>query len=259
MIDEAGAHFYKQIKIMSKRLGDLAWIFIYPLIGLISLGIFAYFVTTMGSPPETMLFVLIGVIVWDIYGVGERATSNAITLDIWSDCLRHTFTGTSSITGFIVGNGLFGLFSGAVVFVLLSTMGLILFGFNILHAGIFLTNLFFVFLFATSFGLIINSLMLTKGHKYMSLAWITPGLVMIFSGIYYPIDLLPYAIRVISLAIPSTHSLISLRASLGFSPELAVPEFFAGALLALAYFAGSVLLFKWAIRRSKVTGIIVKH
>lgn len=191
MIEEISAQFYKQWKITSKRAGEMAWIAVYPLVSLFSLGIFAYFVSIGGSPPETMLFVLVGVIVWDIYGVAQRATSYGITLDIWSGCLKHTFTGTSSYVGLVIGNALFGLFSAILVFLIMSTLGIIIFDFNIFNAGVFLINYIFVFIFATSFGLIVNSLMLTKGEKYMSLIWIMPGVLLVLSGVYYPIELLP--------------------------------------------------------------------
>ena len=259
MFEEASAHFYKQWKIMSKRPGEIAWIAIYPLISILSIGILAYFVITKGSPPETMLFILVGVIVWDVYGVAERAISYGITLDIWGNCLKHTFTGGSSFMGFIIGNSLFGLFSSVSVFLIMGAICIGLFGFNVFAAGLFLVNLFFVFLFATSFGLIIDAFMLTKGDKYMSLIWITPGLIMIFSGIYYPIEILPLPVQMFSLAMPTTHSLISLRASLGFSPGLAIPALLTGAALSIAYLAFGLLLFKWAIKRSKVTGILTRY
>lgn len=259
MLEEASAHFYKQWKIMSKRSGEIAWITIYPLISIFSLGIFAYFVTIRGSPPETMLYILLGVIVWNIYSISERATSYGMALDIWSDCLRHTFTGTSSPSGFVLGNSVFGIFSAISVLLILGILGIAIFGFNIFNAGFFLLNLLFVFIFATSFGLLINALMLTKGDKLMSLIWITPGIIMILSGIYYPIDVFPQPIQTLSLAIPSTHSLISLRASLGFSPGLAVPALITGALLSLSYLTVSSLIFRWSIKRSKITGTLTRY
>jgi ABC-2 type transport system permease protein len=259
MLDEASAHFYKQWKIMSRRPGEMAWIALYPLISLLSLGIFAYFVTTRGSPPETMLFILVGVIVWDVYNVAERSTSFGIALDIWADCLKHTFTGGSSFAGFVLGNGIFALFGAVSVFLLMALLGTLLFGFSVFGAGAFLLNLASVFIFAVGFGLLINSLMLTKGEKHMSLIWTAPGIIMIFSGIYYPIEILPLPVQAVSLALPTTHSLISMRASLGFSSGLALPEFLAGAALSLAYFALGLAAFRWSIRRSRVTGVITRY
>ncbi len=259
MLEEASAHFYKQFKIMSRRMGEIAWIAIHPLIFILSLGILAYFVSEGGAGPETMLFVFAGVIVWNIYDVSQRATSFGITLDIWADSLKHTFTGSSSLAGFIVGNASYGLFSSVLVLMITGILAVILFGFNIFLAGFYLINLFFVFIFATGLALVINSLMVTKGDKYMSLIWILTGIIMIFSGVYYPIDILPGPVQAVSLAVPTTHSIMSLRAALGFSPGLANPELAIGAILSVAYFALGVLVFRWAIKRSKVTGVITRY
>lgn len=259
MLEEASAHFYKHYKIMSRRAGEVAWIAIHPLISILSLGILAYFVSKGGAGPETMLFIFAGVIVWNIYDVSQRATSYGVTLDIWSDCLKHTFTGSSSFTGFVVGNAFYGLFSSILVMIITGMLAAVLFGFNIFLAGFYLANLLFVFIFATGLALVINSLMVTKGDKYMSLIWILTGVIMIFSGVYYPIEILPGPIQAVSLAVPTTHSIISLRAALGFSPGLANPELAIGAVLSVAYFVLGALIFRWSIRRSRVTGVITRY
>ena len=259
MIEEAGAHFYKMMKITSKRAGEIAWILIYPLISIFSLGLFAYFMSLEGAPPESMIFILVGVIVWDIYGVAQRAPSYGITLDIWSDCLKHTFTGSSSLTGFVIGTALFGLFSTIAVLIIMGVISYLVFGFNILLAGVYLLNILGVFIFATAFALIVNSLMLTQGEKYMSLIWITPGIMLVLSGIYYPIELLPGPVQAASMVIPTTHSLISMRAAFGFAPEQAFPELVTGMILSVAYLAACLLIFKWSLHRSKVSGLITKH
>ncbi len=259
MIREASAHFYKQWKIMSRRPGEMAWIAVHPLISILSLGILAYFVSTGGASPETMLFVLAGVIVWNIYDASQRAISYGITLDIWSNCLKHTFTGSSSLPGFVLGNALYGLFSMISITLVTGILAIALFGFNIFMAGFYLVNFLFVFIFAAGMGLVINSLMVVKGEKYMSLMWILTGVIMIFSGVYYPIEILPGPVQAVSLAVPATHSIISLRASLGFSPEIAGTELLIGAALSLAYFAFGALLFRWAIKRSKITGMLTRY
>lgn len=259
MLSEASAHFYKHWKMITKRPGDLSVILLYPVISILSLGIFAYFISLRGSPPETMIFVLVGVIVWDIYNVAERYGSYSLMLDIWNDSVKHTFAGSSSFWGYIIGNMLFGLFGSVIVFILISAIGIVLFGFSIFSAGFFLINFIPIYIFGMSFGIIVGALMLLKGEKYMSLIWITPGIIMVFSGIYYPVNLLPAPVQAVSMAIPSTHSLISLRSAVGFVPELAVPEMVIGFVLSGAYLLISLYLFRWSIKRSKETGMMVKY
>jgi ABC-2 type transport system permease protein len=258
MFESITAYFYKQMKITVKVPGEIAWILVYPMISIFSLGILTFFVITRGSSVDTMLFILVGVIVWDVYAAAERSTSFGLVLDIWNNSLKHTFTGISSFLGFVIGSMLFAVFSVISISLIMGILAFVFFGFNLLNAGLLLANLFSVFIFAASIGFLVNALMLTKGEKFMSLIWIVPGIIMLFSGIYYPIDILPGPVQAISLTVPSTHSLISLRAGFGFSPELAIPEFLIGLGLSAAYFSVSVIIMKWAMYRTKVNGIATR-
>ena len=247
---------YKHYKTTVKRPGELGVLAVYPLIGVISLGIFAYFITIKGSPPETMPFILLGVIVWEIYNVSQRYGSWSLFLDIWNGSLKHSFAGSSSFWGFVLGNSLFGLFASIVIFMLMSLVGFFAFGFNMLIVGFFLINFIPVYLFGTSFGLFVGSLILTKGEKYMSMIWLTPGIIMIFSGIYYPIELLPGPIQLISNAIPTTHAIISLRGVAGFGTASAFQSFILALISSLIYLSVSLLTFNWAIKKGKESGRI---
>lgn len=260
MLERAMAHFYKHSKIMSKRPGEMAWILVDPLVAILSIGIFAYFLITMGAPLESMIFVLAGVVIWGFYALSQKAITYGVNLDIWNDCLKHSFMERNEVRNFILGNSLFGLFSAIMAFFILALLGWVLFTFNIFTAGFFLLSaLLSVFLYAISIGLIIDSLLLVKGNKYMSLTWITTGIIMVFSGIYYPVTALPEPVTYISYLIPATHSIETLRAGLGFSPELGLSSSGYAWLTSLIYLAVSVLLFKWALRRSRENGMIARH
>jgi len=259
MWEEVSAHIYKHMKIMAKRPGELAWIFVYPFISFLSVGILAFFLISEGAPLDSMMFVFVGVIVWNLYGLTQRAVTYGITFDIWSASLKHSFIGKSSIRHFVVGNALFGLTSSMATAVLIGIVGYFVFGFNLLVAGFFLVNLFFVFIFATAIGLVINGLMLAKGDKYMSLIWMGTGIIMIFSGIYYPVSILPVPMQAISNAIPVSHSLASLRASLGFGQSLAVNSLVTGAALSLVYLAIGAWIFRLGLKRGRTSGMITKY
>jgi len=259
MLEEISAHVYKHWKLMARRPGELAWLIVYPFVGLISLGILSFYLKSQGAPLETMLYVLVGVIVWSFYEVSQRAISYAITFDIWNNCLRHSFAGKSSVMHFIIGNSTFGLLSSVVAFALVSFTSIIIFGFNIFLAGFYLMNLLSVFIFATGMGLLIDSLMITRGEKWMSLIWMGTGFIMIFSGVYYPIDILPYPMQWISFALPSTHAIISMRAALTLDMSVANTEFIIGLLTSFVYLLFSSLIFRWSLKKSKISGVLTKY
>ncbi len=211
MFEETTSYIYKQWKIMSRRPGELAWIFVYPFIGLLSIGIYAFFLITQGAPLDSILYVLVGVISWNFYDVSQRAITFGITLDIWSNCLRHSFAGNSRIRHFILGNSVFGLISSVLTFFLVAAAGLLVFGFNLFSAWLWLIpNLLIVFIFATGIGLMIDSLLISQSEKYMSLIWTMTGVIMIFSGVYYPASVLPAPMQAVSQILPTTHAINSM-------------------------------------------------
>ena len=148
MLEEISAHFYKHSIIMKRRPADLAWIVLHPFIGLLSVGLLVFFVISKGAPANSMLFVFVGVIMWNFYDLSQRAITYAVTQDIWNVCLKHGFSGKAAVKHFIVGNSIFGLYSSAIAFVLVGVVGFFLFGFNIFAAGPYLFNLITVFIFA---------------------------------------------------------------------------------------------------------------
>ncbi len=259
MWEEISAHVYKHAKIMSRRPGEIAWILLYPFIGILSLGILAFFLMSKGAPLDSMVFVFVGVMVWNFYGISQRGITYGITFDIWNGCLRHSFTGKSSVRHFIIGNSIFGFLSSFAAFLIIGTVGIIFFGFNIFSAGIFLVNLFFVFMFATGIGLMINGLMVAYGEKYMSLIWMLTGIIMVFSGVYYPVSMLPGVVQAFSYAIPATHSIISIRAALGISLNGATASLAIGAALAFVYLAIGALVFRYAVKMGKRSGMITRY
>ncbi len=258
MWEEVSAYFYKHQKIMSRRPGELMWLVVHPFISLLSLGIMIMFIISRGADISSMMFIFVGVIMWNFYDIVQRSITYGITFDIWSSSLKHSFSSRAASKHFIIGNGLFGLYSAVITFVLVGVVGYFAFGFNIFLGGLFLLNLIPVFFFALGIGLMINSLMVSKGEKYMALIWMMTGVIMIFSGVYYPASVLPSPISEIAQAFPSTHSIQSMRAGFGFSPETGLPEFVLGLGLSLLYLAVGTSLFKFGLKKGYQNGTITK-
>jgi ABC-2 type transport system permease protein len=260
MFERASGHFYKQWKVWRKSPADLAWVFAYPFIGLLTIGFFAAFLIGSGAPQESLLFAFAGVVVWNFYEISQRAITYGITLEIWSDSLKHFFSTTSSENDYILGNSLFGLFSSLLSLVFVGVAGYMIFGFNIFTAGIYLLlGCLSVFVFATAVGLMINYFMVTKSLKYMSLIWMSGGIIMIFSGIYYPAQILPEPIRTFSYLLPSTHATESIRYGLASDGASAWVSAAISFLLTAIFFMMGYIAFRLGIKKGKERGKIARH
>ncbi len=251
------AHVYKQYLVMIRNPSELSWIFVYPFVGILSIGFLAIYFTSIGAPLDMVIYVLVGAISWNFYGISQRAITYGITVDMWNNCFKHSMVSPSRMRDFIAGNGIFGLFSSFIALVLVGVLGIFLLGFSIFTGGIYLAlSMASIFIFALSIGLLINYTIITRGHNFMSLIWISSGVIMIFSGVYYPVSILPEAAQYISMALPSTYALSGLRAFLGISAGEPATLILVAFALSLAYLLVALFVFRSALRKGRESGVI---
>ena len=78
--------------------------------------------------------------------------------------------------------------------------------------------------------------------------------VLLVSGIYYPVEVLPSSLQTLSRAIPLTYFLEYYR-----SVYIPGPHNIAlGAMLAAFYLVAGLVLFAWSIERARRTGIMLR-
>jgi ABC-2 type transport system permease protein len=166
----------------------------------------------------------------------------------------------SRMRDFIAGNGIFGLISSFIALVLVGILGIFLLNFNIFTGGIYMIlSMVSIFIFALSIGLMIDYTIITRGHNFMSLIWISSGVIMIFSGVYYPITILPEAAQYISMALPSTYALSGLRALLGISAGEPVTLLMTAFGISFLYLLVSLFVFKSALRKGRESGVVTRY
>ncbi|MFH1433134.1 MAG: ABC transporter permease [archaeon] len=251
------AHFYKLYMMTIKSSGEKAWLFIYPLVGLFSIGFLAAYLRSVGGVLSTIHFILIGVIVWSFYDLCQKAPVYSLLFDIWDHCLKHSIVSRATTYDFIIGTSAFGLVSAIFTTLYLTAASIIFFGFNIFEGGpATIIALISIFIFATSIALLINSLIISKDKEYMVLTWAIPGIIMIFSGIYYPVEFLPGMAIHISYLLPTTYAITAIRESFGFTSAV-TGSLAKGMLLSLIYLAFSIKMYMWGIKSAKKTGTTI--
>jgi ABC-2 type transport system permease protein len=74
--------------------------------------------------------------------------------------------------------------------------------------------------------------------------------LLLLAPVYYPITILPQALRLVSLALPTTYMALAIHGSLALNPM----ELFRGLLGLLVYSSASILIARYAIIRGEVNG-----
>ena len=108
-----------------------------------------------------------------------------------------------------------------------------------------------------SVGLVVSGFLLRNGLGAEGLAWSFMFLLMPLCCVYYPVEVLPGWLQLVSWALPPTYVFEGLRAALTehvFRGDLMVRALAINAVL----FGSSVLAFLWLLRRARVAGTLLQ-
>jgi ABC-2 type transport system permease protein len=253
---KASAFALKNWLITKKRSFHLFEILFWPFIGLISVGLLTRF---LGLESKMVEFLLIGIIALSVVQIGQLDIAYVILYSIWNKSLKHEMV--APIQGFhlIAGSWAMGVLHSLLVFFLMGLFSSLAFQLNFLSAGILRLLLFFLGLtcFAASIGMLVCALAFYIGGRAHVGATFIVSLLILLSGIYYPIEILPKALQIVASLIPLTYFLIYFRSFYGLTPDHSNPLLW-GFLLTGVYNLLAAILFGLSIRNARERGILSK-
>jgi ABC-2 type transport system permease protein len=175
---------------------------------------------------------------------------------MWSKSIKNTFVAPVKSYHLIFGSLIFGVLRGTVVFAILALVSYYLVGFKFLQGGLIPVVVFLagVFAVAAVIGIAVCISILTFGQKADVAAWSLSGVILLVSGIYYPVNVLPPSFQLLARAIPLTYFLEYYR-------SVYIPgqhNILLGAALAILYLMVGLLAFDMAIERARRTGILLR-
>ena len=228
----------------------------WPGVAMLSHGLLTRF---LDLTPAMTSFILVGTVALSAVQVCQLDVAYAVLFDIWAKSMKHQFLSPVRIYHLALGSWMVGVGRGLLVFALMATIGTRAFGFNFVGAGPVSLGLFLMgcFLTALIVGLLVCALVVLFGTRAETSAWAAVNFIVMLSGIYYPVSVLPGWVGAISAAIPLTYFLDAMRAGYGFPSQFAHP-FLTGFALAALY----VTLAHWAlasaVTRARRTGLLLK-
>jgi ABC-2 type transport system permease protein len=250
------AFCYKNWIMAKRNVFTLVEIAFWPVIWLVSVGLMTLFLALTG---EQVAFMLVGVISLSVVQVCQLDVAYVLLFDVWSKSIKHSFIAPIRPYHPILGAWLMGVFRGSLVFLILSLFSHFAFRFDFLRPGPLPILLFLLglYLSAAVIGITVCILVLCFGQRAEVAAWSLVGLTLLFSGIYYPVTLLPEPFRWFSELIPLTYFLDDFRTYYGFLPTFPHGAL-KGTLLVLLYWGAGMVLLGRAVRRARRTGILLK-
>ena len=167
---------------------------------------------------DDVLYLLIGALVWGFLSIMMREVSDAITWERWEGTIEYTFMAPIHRITHLVGSCLFAILYGLLRTGLVLAIMPLFFGEHIdLGRANWLTMGITVAVSSLSFigiGLMAAIFPLLSPEKGQAATGIIQSLLLLISGIYYEIEVLPEWLQPLSWISPATYTLKSIRAAM---------------------------------------------
>jgi ABC-2 type transport system permease protein len=190
---------------------EVAWL-VYSVAGALAVTLIA---ESLGD--ERLLMVLvIGTIFWSYLAIVFEFIAEAVQWERWEGTLEYTFMAPVRRYAQLLGAALYAVLFGLVhtVFVLLALV--LFFDLDLSNAN-FPTAIMFTLLGTVSFigiGIAASILPLMYVERGAQMVFVLQSVLLLVSGVYYEIEVLPPWMQVISQFSPATYVLDGVRASL---------------------------------------------
>jgi len=172
-----------------------------------------------GLPPaqeeRLTTVLLIGAVIWAYLGIIFEILTETVAWERWEGTIEYTFMAPLARPVHLLGMGTFGVLYGLLRTALLFAVVALFFGLAFPDAD-FLAALVLLAVASVSFvgvGMVTAILPLVSPEKGAQLGFIAQGLLLVVSGVYYPVAVMPGWMQAIATVSPATYALHGIRAS----------------------------------------------
>jgi ABC-2 type transport system permease protein len=259
--------FFERQRDLYRRywVWEVVWL-VYSIVSTLSIGYLASGLSAVGGSGAradiagVQLYLLIGSLLWSYLSLVFFEVSFAIAWERWEGTIEYTFMApVRRVTH------LFGICSFAIVYAMLRSVIILIvvalaFRLDLSHADIpaALVVLAAATLPVLGLGIFTSVLPLLSPEKGEQMTVAVQGVLLLVSGVYYPLTVLPTALRVVGQASPLTYTLTGIRSAL--LDHAGIGDLLGTIALLLAMGAvlipGGVMVFARAERRAKRLGLL---
>ncbi|MFH1836318.1 MAG: ABC transporter permease [Methanobacteriota archaeon] len=256
--------FEKQVNLYRKFwVWEFTWIF-YAIVTTLSIGLIGAGMNELTGgdvdTKEVTLYLLVGSIVWGYLAIVFWEISHTISLERWEGTLEYTFMAPISRVSHLLGTSIFaltyGIFRTSIVFVIAVLFFEISFeGMNIAGAALILAVSSMAFV---GLGMIAAIFPLLSAEKGSQFNHIIEASIMMVSGIFYPVSVLPGWMQVLSKFSPATYTIEGMRMAIleGYTIPQLIPYIQPLIILGIICIPGGILIFSQVEKHVKKVGTL---
>jgi ABC-2 type transport system permease protein len=165
---------------------------------------------------RTTTTLLVGAVVWAYLGVIFEILTETVAWERWEGTIEYTFMAPLSRPVHLFGMGLFSIVYGIVRAILLFAVVALFFDLDLSNAN-FAAALVLLLVGSFSFigiGMMCAVLPLISPEKGTQLGFMAQGILLVVSGVYYSVEVLPEWMQWFAAISPATYALEGLRAAI---------------------------------------------
>ncbi len=191
------------------RISDTLY---WPVLNLIIWGYVSIFLAKQGNSPSLLVIFIAGFIFWNIMHRSQEEMSVGFMDDLWSRNFANIFASPISVWEYLIALILMGIFKVIISTSIILFIAVVVFHFNFLSIGIYLLPIIFNLLLTGWWvGFITNGLVFRFGYDVEALSWTIIFILQPFSGVYYPLSVMPEWMQSISKLVPSSYIFEAFR------------------------------------------------
>ncbi|HEY4889120.1 MAG TPA: ABC transporter permease [Candidatus Dormibacteraeota bacterium] len=247
---------------------EVVW-FLYSVATVLSVGYLASGLGAIGAGEtadgvrRAQVYLLVGALLWTFMSLLFHETSFAIAWERWEGTIEYTFMAPVRRLTHLAGVSFFSLFYGLLRSALILIAVVLLIHVDLNHADFAAAAL--VLAASTvplmGLGIFVAILPLLSPEKGEQMTFAVQGILLLVSGVYYPLTVLPGAFQVIGHASPLTYTLQGVRDALINHTGIVDLLPTVGLLLAMGVvlILGGLMAFAAAERRAKRMGLLKRN
>ena len=243
------------IKGSFPRILDLIY---WPTIQIFLWGFISKFFTLSSSYyNNTVGIILSAAILYDFLFRSSISYNMMFLEEIWSRNFTNLFIAPIKLSEIIAALTFTAIFRTLIGLIPASLIAIPLFGVSIFAIGLPLIFLLItLYIFGVTLGLLVTSGLIRFGPSFENIAWASLFFLAPLGCIYYPIEILPEWLQIISKLLPLVHIFEEMRNILIYD-SVSYIQIFKAVLISFVYFVFGVIIFYLSYEGAKNRGTLI--
>jgi ABC-2 type transport system permease protein len=163
-----------------------------------------------------MTFLLIGALLWSYLSMIFDVLSETVQWERWEGTIEYTFMSPTSRVTHLLGMGVYAIVYGIIRTAVVLGVAMVAFDLDLSEANYWaaLVVLAVCSVSLVGFGVVAAVMPLLSPEKGQQVTYIISALLLLVSGVYYPVKVLPEWMQVMAQFSPVTYALSGSRAAL---------------------------------------------